>query len=375
MVTEVRCSSLSRVMGCLGVLKLTDLEVVEAGQPAKDGTACGELLSHMITQGTITPALSTRHASNGVIWDNDMWFYAKEVYQNILEAAQGNKVETEERIDWMTSSGIKIRGQFDISFIVGDTLFVEDLKYGWGLVEVVNNWQLIGYAIGNYIRLHGLGLANDVKKVSMTIHQPRPYHPDGRTRNVVITTEELMGYYNQICERMQRYVDGDTTATTGNQCRYCEGRNNCPALNATLYKSVETVMKDWEQDTMRNEEVARELVLLDRVKDVLKLKLDSLNQLAILRMQANQVVPGYAYEMTYGDRKWKAGVTVKSIEAFCGKKLESAPTLLSPNQAEKNGLSKKIVAQLTYVSSAGAKVVKKDLAAEAKKTFTKPEEV
>ena len=63
MVTEIRCSSLHRPMHCLGYLGLENLVNEEAGQPAKDGTAVGELLPEMIRQRTNTPKIGTT-ASN-----------------------------------------------------------------------------------------------------------------------------------------------------------------------------------------------------------------------------------------------------------------------------------------------------------------------
>ena len=171
MITEIRCSSLHRPMQCLGYLSLENLVQEEAGQPAKDGTAVGELLSEMIRQRTDSPNIG-KTASNGTFLDQDMWYHARDTYNTILQRAQSNLIETEERIDWVTPAGITIRGQFDISFVVGNTLYVEDLKYGYGIVEVKENWQLIGYAIGQLTRLGNLHkYCPDY--ISLTIHQPR----------------------------------------------------------------------------------------------------------------------------------------------------------------------------------------------------------
>ena len=104
MVKEIRCSSLHRPMNCYGYLSLQDLLKVEAGQPAKDGTAVGELLSEMIRQKTLKPNVG-HSASNGVYFDDDMWFYASRTYETLVESAKGANIETEERIDWATASG------------------------------------------------------------------------------------------------------------------------------------------------------------------------------------------------------------------------------------------------------------------------------
>ena len=369
MITEIRCSSLHRPMQCLGYLSLENLLVEEAGQPAKDGTACGELLSEMIRQGTPTPNVGTT-ATNGVFFDQVMWFYARDTYNTILQRAQGNRIETEERIDWMTPAGIKIRGQFDISFVVGNTLYIEDLKYGYGIVDVKENWQLIGYAIGQWQRLWNMRQYNP-EYISFTIHQPRPYHEDGRVRTWVISANELIGYMNHIGNRLHAYVNGDRTLATGKSCKYCDAASTCPALNRSANKAIDTVMSDWTEKPLTNEEVAEQYELLQRAHELLELRLKSMEQLAINRIQNNQIIPGYAFEMTYGDRKWKSNVTAESVHALTGVNVLKTE-MLSPNQAEKAGVSKKLTAALTEKPAKGTKLVKKDIAAEATKVLPKP---
>ena len=356
-------------MQCLGYLSLENLVHEEAGQPAKDGTAVGELLSEMIRQRTDSPKIGTT-ASNGTFLDQDMWFHARDTYNTILQRAQGNPIETEERIDWMTPAGITIRGQFDISFVVGNTLHVEDLKYGYGIVDVKENWQLIGYAIGQWFRLaEAYNYRPDF--IHFTIHQPRPYHEKGRVRDWVISVQELFQYYTQICERMQAYVNGDRTLETGKACKYCNAGSTCPALNRSANKAMDTVLCEWSEKPLTNEEVAEQYELLQRAHELLELRLKSVEQLAISRIQANQIVPGYAFEMAYGDRKWKSNVTPESIHALTGVTITKTE-MLSPNQAEKAGVSKKLTSVFTEKPAKGVKLVKKDVAEEANKILPKP---
>lgn len=371
MIKEIRCSSLHRPMNCIGFLSIENLQESEEGLPAKEGTACGELLSEMIRQGTPNPTFGP-YATNGIFLNQDMWFYARATYQDICTRSEGNKIETEERIDWMTKAGIKIRGQFDISFINRKTVLnIEDLKFGWKIVDVKENWQLIGYAIGQMQRLYReTGFM--ATHVNFRIHQPRPYHPDGRIREWFISYEELLPYWQRIEEKMIAYVNGDRTLSTGKSCQYCEALNSCPAMNRSVYKSVETVMSDdWQDKVIGNEELAKEYELLGRVQEILKIKRDSLKQLAIMRLQNNQIIPGYTYEPELGDRKWKDNVTAKSILAFTGKDITKID-ILSPNQAEKMGVPRKLVAQLTERAHKGADLVKKDVTDEALKILPKP---
>jgi len=171
---EIRCSGLARPMVCPGYAFL-ELPKSPGNEAAKEGTAAGEYLERLLTDLPVGEV-----ASNGVYFDDDMKFYLTPIYEDIMvrSAKRPEKVLCEERIDWQTRSGIWIRGQYDASFIDDEgNLCVEDLKYGWGIVEVRENWQLLGYAIGEVIRR---GQAFD--KISLKIHQPRPHHEDGETR-------------------------------------------------------------------------------------------------------------------------------------------------------------------------------------------------
>lgn len=370
MVTEIRCSSLHRPMQCLGSLSLENLLVQEAGQPAKDGTACGELLSEMIRQCTPKPKIGAT-ASNGTFLDQDMWYHAQDTYNTILQRAQGNRIETEERIDWVAvPDKLKIRGQFDISFAVGDTLHIEDLKYGYGIVDVKENWQLLGYAIGQTIRLAQLHLYTP-KYINLTIHQPRPYHEDGRVRSWIITYEELVNYCNQIAARMINLITGDRTLSTSKACKYCEGASVCPALNRSANKAMDTVLGEWNEKVLTNAEVAEQYELLQRAHELLELRMKSVEQLAISRIQSNQIIPGYAFEMAFGDRKWKSNVTAESIHALTGVQILKTE-IMSPNQAEKAGVSKKLTTHLTEKPSKGVKLVKKNVEEAALKILTNP---
>lgn len=370
MIKEIRCSSLHRPMNCIGFLSMENLFQEEAGQPAKDGTAVGELLSEMIRQKTPSPSFGP-NATNGVFLDQDMWFYARTTYEDILKNAEGALIETEERIDWKTKAGITIRGQFDVSYVVGNTLYLEDLKYGWGIVDVKDNWQLIGYAIGQTMRLfQKSGYLPEL--IHFKIHQPRPYHPDGRIRSYVITYNDLMAYWNRIEERMLAYVNGDRTLQTNEKsCKYCPGLVSCPAMHQSVYKAVDTVMTDWSDKPMQNDDVAFELDLLSRAQELIELKLKSLEQIATHRLQAGQVIPGYAFDSDLGDRKWRDGVTVDAVLALSGKEI-SETVMLSPAKAEKVGVSRKLVATLTERVQKGFKLVKKDVSKDAAKVLPKP---
>lgn len=373
---EVRCSSLHRLMNCVGHSKLTLRELQEEGDPAREGTAVGEYLTAMIKQKTETPAFGIT-ASNGYFVNDEMKYYALETYRNILATAQGNLIESEERIDWITDAGT-VRGQFDISFVVGGhiegqhligaTLHVEDLKYGWKIVDVEENWQLLGYAIGQHKRLLAKGIYVD--NIVFRIHQPRPYHPDGKIREWTITTHELINYYHKIVAQLRLFQSPNKTLTTGSSCQYCDAAAACPALNKAFHNAVDIVMSDYTEKELSNQDLSDLIGILERAEDVIEIKAKSIKQLAVSRLQNNQMIPGYGMVQKFGDRKWKDGVTAESVKMMTGVDLMKTE-MMSPNQAEKAGVNKKLTEQLTMKPSKGFEITKINITEQADKLFNK----
>lgn len=365
---QIRCSSLHRFMTCVGHMSLDLRTQDEESEPAREGTAVGEYLSEMIRQRTDTPNFPV-NASNGYFVNDEMKYYARETYNRVLSTAGIQTVETEERIDWPADSTI-IRGQFDISYVVGTTLYVEDLKYGWGIVEAEENWQLLGYAIGQKFRLLNKGIYID--NIVITIHQPRPYHPKGSVRSWTITADELNSYYFKVIAQVREFTSNNKSLVTGSACKYCDAAAACPALNRAFHNAVDLVLRDYEEKELTNEDIAKLVSIIERAEDVIEIKSKSIKQLAINRLQNNQVIPGYGIAQKFGDRKWKDGVTAETIKMMTGFDIMKSD-MMSPNQAEKAGINKKLTEQLTIKANKGFDLTKINVNEQANKLFNKGE--
>lgn len=356
-VTEVRCSQLARPMVCAGFLSFEDLPVSESNDAAKEGTAAGEYLERILTGQEISA-----QARNGVYFDEDMKFYTTPIAEEIL-LNKDSEVNCEQRIDWQTRSGIWIRGSYDISFIREGNLYIDDLKYGWGIVEVEKNWQLLGYAIGEVIRR---GMA--FPQIILRIHQPRPHHELGSTREWKLSYTQLLDYKEQIEARMDQLANGDKTLTTSKNCKYCPAAGEaCVAFNKLFYRGIE-VSHEFMQDQIDEKEVARQLDQVNRAVEVLDIKKRSLEELAVNRIKAGKIIPGYATEASYGDRKWKSGISPEHIEILTGKKIVEEK-MMSPAKAEKMGIPKEFINKLVDRYFKGQNLVKKDHAKLAEQYF------
>jgi hypothetical protein len=358
---EVRCSGLARPMACAGSLFFENLPEQETNAAAEEGTAAGEYL-RLILENKPIPT----HASNGVQFDSDMEFYVRPIAEEIKSRA-ATLILCEQRIDFVTRSGIEIQGSYDVSFADAQgNLYIDDLKYGWGLVEVKDNWQLTAYAIGEVIRLGRV-----FPKIFLRIHQPRPHHEDGVTRWQELSYTELLAKKEIIDARFDKIASGFKTLETGKQCKYCPAAGAaCPAISKAFYRGVE-VSHEFMQDNIDDKELSFQLDLVNRVSEVMKIKLDSLNALAVDRIKKGQIIPNYVTESSYGHRKWKKSISPQVIETLTGKKVLKEE-MLSPAQAEKIGISKAFVDKLSEQPFLGQKVKRRDATEVGNKIFGNP---
>lgn len=360
---SINASGLSRVMNCAGSLSFKDLPEELPSEKAKEGVAAGEYLEHLINKNENIPI----HARNGVNFDEDMKFYAQTIHQEIRERAGDGEIICENKVNWQTHSGIWIKARLDASFVCGTVLYIDDYKYGWGLVEAKENWQLLAYGIGEVIKRNV-----SFSEVVLRIHQPRPHHEDGVTREWRISYSELLKYKDTIEKRMTEIVQGEDSLVSGDQCRYCRASAVCPAFNKAFYRGVD-VIHEFIQDNITEKELSFQLDLLDRVTDILKIKKSSLETLAVHRIQNGKLITNWVSEETFGHRKWKKGISPDVIKTLTGKDILQK-SMMSPAKAEKMGIAKDFIASLVERPFAGQKLKRRNTTDLGNKIFGNPSE-
>jgi hypothetical protein len=356
MIQVIRASKLARPMTCAGSLFFTDI-VEETNEAAKAGTAFGEYLRSLL-DGTAVGAV----ASNGVYIDDDMKFYAQYLSEQVLQNAQ-TKIKCEHEVDWTTRVGVRISGHPDAEYFGKDgRLYIDDAKYGWGIVEVKENWQLLAYAIGAILKLE------QPVDVVIRIMQPRPHHEDGPIRKWELSFKQVLEYKERIEKRMEEIVSGDSRLVTSSQCKYCPAAaSKCPAISKAMYRGIE-VAQEFVQDDLSNSELSHQLDLINRIAEIVKIKQDSLKSLAINRIREGKVVPNYMTVQSYGYRAWKPEFTPDTIEVITGKTVV-VKELISPAKAEKMGIRKEHMDLMTTRPDLGQKLERKDSGEAADKVF------
>lgn len=119
---------------------------------------------------------------------------------------------------------VGLTGTSDVILEHPDHLTIADLKYGYGVVEVEDNWQLFCYLVGAVRRF------GKRERYQMVILQPRPYHSRGVARSLWIDHEEFLRRADILNAAIQNNYRGGK-AVVGDHCRkYCKALGSCKAV-------------------------------------------------------------------------------------------------------------------------------------------------
>lgn len=364
----VTADELPRFMNCNGSRLLpASLPAATTDNTARDeGTAAHYMATAAFNNEFTVDELIDRKAPNGVYMTIEM----AEHVQTYLDAIQRRHYEQSSGVEVDTSFGtdtFRVNARADhvghSIFTASDwgdsSVYVDDFKYGWGIVEPENNWTLIAHAVG-----YCLTRQITPSHIIMTIHQPRPYHPDGKSREWIITYEQLMTFYQQIAATLTNPSD---QLVTGPHCRKCHALATCPAARKANMNAIDASETAFSDD-IDNATLSFELNTLRTAQTSLNNRLDALEEMAKFRLKSGQVIDGYAVETQLSNTDWKPGIDVAMMKALTGKDL-SKPKLITPKQAIKAGISEDVIKPFTERRQTGVKLVRVDANKKAQRIF------
>lgn len=213
-------------------------------------------------------------------------------------------------------------------------LIIWDLKYGFRVVEPVDNWQLICYVIGIADRL---GCFNPDTKIHIRIYQPRAPHRLGIYRRWKTTWGELESRRLTLRDKAWWALSDEPPTETGPHCRYCRARYTCSALSLEAAAAAEYVSTPMPQE-LGGQGLAVELAILEAAQQTLDYRLAAIQEQAIQRIRAGETVPGYQIGHGRGSVVW----SVSDEEVIRRAETEGINVrkgVLTPKQAKEAGLS------------------------------------
>jgi len=304
-------------------------------------------------------------ASNGTVISSEMLDVAETYIRDIIEVSG--------RFDGLAKVMIEYRvrmprihkenwGTLDAAIVFTDlqarTMVVGDLKCGWGIVEVWENWQLIDYAVGLIEDTIERGIPLP-ETIEFRLIQPRPYHRDGPVRVWKITLAELEPYVQRLRDAAHDALGPNPTFRTGEHCAHCEGRSDCPALIQSGY-SIIKVLKGVQPQELKGAALGMHIAMLREAQSLVKALGEALEDKGLLDVQQGRAIPGWTWDRTKGRTKF----TVPDAEVFalgdlCGVELRSVKAI-TPLQAITAGMPKDVISTVTAQDPGSAKLVPVD---------------
>jgi hypothetical protein len=230
------------------------------------------------------------------------------------------------------------------------TMYIWDLKYGFSIVEAVENWQLLAYAAGLF---PGPPIDFNKVKVVLTIVQPRAYHPLGSVRSWQIMGSDIKPYADRLRDAAALALAPNAPTVAGTQCHYCRARHACEAAARYSMWAADYAGQSTPQH-LTPEGMAIELRILQRAADAIRNRLTGLESAAI----AMGGIPGWAVDQGRGNLAWtKSAQEVFALGDLMGIDVRADQKPITPTQAIKLGLDATVVGMYADRSAGAPKLV------------------
>lgn len=357
--SELSPSGSSRWIGCPGSVALERLMPEETTKYAEEGTAAHEVAQVCLSGGHDAAEMVGR-TFNGFEITGDMAEHIQIYVTWARDQLRGNIYMIEERVPISITEGF---GTADLIVYREEdkTLVVGDLKFGRGVsVEAYENTQGLLYAMGALKRFHN----HDIRRVEVTIIQPRSYHPDGPIRVWEIDYEDLLDWKFKFMAAVEATKQPEAPLIAGPHCRFCKAAPVCPQL---LDTALQTAMADFTEDgeiivpdpiTLTPKKIAE---TLKNIK-VLKNWINRFEAHAHAQALAGSLPEGFKLVPTRAMRKWiNEEVAIAEMRLFGLTKDQIFPELKlrSPSQIEEvigKNTFKPLAAELVQKVSSGVKL-------------------
>lgn len=360
MTFSINADDLPRFMACNGSrLLAASVPPTQGDTAARDeGTAAHYMATTAFNNVMTVEEMINRKAPNGVYMTEEMGEHVKN-YLDTLTVHAGFANFALRAMEIQTDHE-NVNGRCDYGAFTNDgNLTIADFKYGWRIVEPEMNWTLISHAIA---------ITNNLpeypRSITCAIYQPRPYHRDGDFRKWIIGFPELQALRDQLYTALR---NPSNQLHTSNFCGKCPANATCPAARLAGMNSIEAT-ETAHNDDMSNNELSIELDNLNRAQDMIKSRLEALEELAKHRIKAGQVVDNYSVEMGLGKTIFKPEITADLLQALTCKDL-SVKKLVTPAEAKRQGVNPDFLASITTRPTTGVKLVRISANKKAEKLF------
>ena len=244
-------SSSKRWLNCTPSARLEQNFPNESSVYAEEGTAAHALGEYKLRKYLHERVQRPTSEFDSEEMENNTDIYAEFIIiqiERIKETCPHPLVMVEERLDYsyLVPGGF---GTGDCVIIADETLYVLDYKNGKGVfVSCDHNPQMMLYALGAY---HAYGYLYDIRKVSMTIIQPRLEN----ISTFECTVDELLDWgESYVRPRAKLAFEGKGEQVPGDWCRFCRARCACKACAQEALALVKEEFLDLDAGVLEDEQ-------------------------------------------------------------------------------------------------------------------------
>lgn len=313
---------MSRLVSCPGSKKIQQAYPDAGGRAAAEGTVAHKIVADVL-QGNRVLLSYLGQSIDNIYVDQEMIHYLQFYIDDCQEPG-----DVEKNLQ-LNHEGHTLTGTPDYSCFNADTgtLKIKDLKYGYGWVEVFENWQMLAYAALLY---HPVCVS-----VELTIIQPRASHPEGPVRRYVFNADLMRNYINRIFGAMDGAALDEPPVLTGAHCRYCRGLVNCHAARAAAGYAVDYAGTAGHEDLAPNM-LSLELDITERAVKMLTQRQTALEEFGLAMCKKGKIIPGWEVRSTKRALAWD--VDPIAVGDAMGADLRAPVKAITPTQAKNRKL-------------------------------------
>lgn len=338
--SRIGASSAHRWMVCAGSPRMAD-KAPPQGQSvwAAEGTGAHKVAEMCLKTGN-NAARYVGNDFDGVECTDEM-AEAVQVYVDVvradLEKYAGSELLIEQAFD-LSEILLGLFGTNDaVVYQAFGKLIIYDYKHGVGVVEVVDNKQLLYYALGAILNL--LKGGGDFESVDLVIVQPRAMHRDGHVRRWTVDVPYIMEFAKELEEKARATMLPDAPLVAGDHCKWCPAKAFCPALSQLV---TQTAAMDFPEpappaprfptpEMLSPKQLKHALDLSEVINDWIR----AVEAYAEESARRGVQIPGYKLVKKRSNRKWISEEnTVKTLSGY-GEAIFEPKYLKSPAQVEK----------------------------------------
>lgn len=321
-------------------------------QSSREGTAAHEY-AYGLMDGTEGLAVGVLNAATRLEYTQEMadgaQLYADDIASTLGPQWRGY-VRLEQRID-LDNLHPEAWGTPDALAVYPKHIFCWDYKFGHLYVDAFENWQMIGYVSK---LVESLSPEDElITKVTLTVVQPRSFHPDGPIRRWTVWAWELRPYLNTLKGWLAEAMETDVQASPHPKaCAYCSARPQCVALRNAAYAAMDYARAK-QAVKLQPHELGIELSRVEDMEALLEAYRTGLEEETEGALRHGVAVPGYTMApgravlqwnvpqellADLGDAIWKPREPITPTQARDRKLL--APELLDAYAVRPNGALK-----------------------------------